>query len=107
MMKNEEPVLLVIVTNCVALVLTVWFPKFRDVGETMGAAPLPVKVVFAGALPLTARVPLRGPVAVGVNVTLIVQLEETASEAGQLLVWAKSPVAAMPEMETGRSPVFV
>jgi len=105
--KNEELVLLVMVTNWVALVLTVWSPKFRAVGETMGVAPAPLNVALAGALPLTEMVPVRGPVAVGVNVTFMAQLEETASEAGQLLVWAKSPVVEMPEMETGRSPVFV
>jgi hypothetical protein len=105
--KKEELVLFVIVTFWVVFVLIVWLPKSSAVGATIGVAPVPLKVAFAGALPLTEMVPPRGPVAVGVNVTLMVQLEETASEAGQLLVWAKSPAVEMPEMETGTSPVFV
>lgn len=107
LMKNEELVLLVTVTSWVAVVFIVWLPKSTAVGAMIGVAPVPFNVALAGALPLTEMVPLRGPVVVGVNVTLMVQLEETASEAGQLLVWEKSPVVEMPEIETGRSPVFV
>jgi hypothetical protein len=38
--------------------------------------------------------PVRGPVAVGVKVTVIVQVAFCASVARQLFVWLKSPVAA-------------
>ena len=44
------------------------------------------------ALSATVNVPLRVPVAVGVKVTLIVQFAPAATEAPQLLVWAKSPL---------------
>jgi hypothetical protein len=45
------------------------------------------------ALSVTVNVPVRVPEVVGVNVTLIVQLEFPASELPQLLVCAKSPEA--------------
>ena len=40
-------------------------------------------------------VPFRFPCSLGVKVTLIVQLAEASSESPQLLVCAKSPLAAM------------
>ena len=50
--------------------------------------------------------PVRVPVAVGVNVTLTVQLAPAVSELGQALVWAKSPVAAPMESVVVPVPVF-
>jgi len=44
------------------------------------------------ALSFTVRVALLGPLAAGVNVTLMVQLAPWGSELPQLLVWAKSPL---------------
>jgi hypothetical protein len=44
------------------------------------------------------KVPDRVPVVVGVNVTLIVQLLPAGNEAPQLLLSAKSPLAAIPEI---------
>jgi hypothetical protein len=49
------------------------------------------------ALELTLRTPVREPVAVGLNVTVTVQ-DEFAASVVQLLVCAKSPDAAMPEI---------
>jgi hypothetical protein len=53
-------------------------------------------------LSVTVNVAVREPVAVGVNVTLMVQLELAASDVPQLFDWAKSPllvpVMAMLEM---------
>ena len=72
--------------------------KVRLSGErlTAGAvlAPVPVKPTVCGlptALSEMLIVPLRVPVAVGVKVTLIVQLAPAASELPQLSVCAKSP----------------
>ena len=56
---------------------------------------------------LTVRVPFRVPVTVGVKVTLIVQLELAANVAGQLLIWAKSPVAWMLVMFNAALPLLV
>ena len=41
---------------------------------------------------VTVTLPFLGPVAVGVNVTLIVQLPPAATEVPQVLVCAKSPL---------------
>ena len=56
---------------------------------------------------LTLRVPLRGPVVVGVEVTLIVQVELAASELPQVFVCEKSPVIVMLLMESEPVPLFV
>ena len=82
------------------MVETCWFPNETDVGErlTPGAVPAPLKLAVCGlpaALSATLRVPLRAPVAVGLNVTLMAQLALAARVEGlkgQLLVWAKSPL---------------
>ena len=86
------------VTVCAALVVfTSWFPKASAVGVTpaTGTAPVPLSatftVGFTGSLLLTVRFAARAPVAVGLNVTLMVQFAAPASVAGHALVWAKSP----------------
>ena len=47
------------------------------------------------ALSLIVTVPVRVPVAVGLKVTLMVQLPPAATELPQLLVSVKSPLIAM------------
>jgi len=83
------------VTVCAELVVPISrVLKVRDVGDklTAEAVPVPVKLTVCGlprALSLTVRAAVRAPVAVGVNVTLIVQLPAGASVeglSGQLLV---------------------
>jgi hypothetical protein len=62
------------------------------------SCPVPLSVAVWGlspALSITVSVPVRLPVAVGVKVTLIVQLDPAATEPAQVLVWAKSPEALM------------
>lgn len=62
------------------------------------AAPLPDRLTVCeppAALSVTVKVPLRVPARVGVKVTLASQLASGARLAPQLLVWAKSPVAAI------------
>ena len=102
--------LLVTVMACeVLVVFLVWLPKLSEVGErlTEGAAatPVPLSEIDRGLpLPLsvTVTVAVRDPDAGGVNVTLIVQLDDPASVdglSGQFVVCAKSeafvPVTAM------------
>ena len=53
------------------------------------------------------KVPGRVPVVVGVNVTLIVQLLPAVTEPPQLLLSAKSPLVAIPEITRLAVPVFV
>jgi hypothetical protein len=93
-------------------------PKGTDEGVrvTAGAVPVPDRLAVCGlplALSLTVRLALRLPRAVGVNVTLIVQLVLAASVdglMGQLFVWPKSPgfvpPMARPLMVKGALPVF-
>jgi len=73
-------------------------------------APVPVKVTDCGvfgALSVIVIAPLRVPVAVGVNVTLIVQLVFAARLAGQLFVSPKSPLGAIAEIARVAFPVLV
>src|ERR1700761_7982101 len=79
------------------------------VSVPVSATPVPVR--FTGlrpfALLVTVSVPVRAPVAVGVKTTLIWQLPLSATEEPQLLVCAKSPVAAMLVIAIGEVPVLV
>ena len=100
--KVAEPVL-VSVTVCAALVVpTVWLVKVSDVTERLavvvGAVPVPVRLTVCGlpeALSVMLKVPVRVPDAVGVNVTLIVQLAPAATEPPHVSVSAKSALAAI------------
>ena len=75
-------------------------PKLKLVELNVLLTPVPLRVaVWAAAL----RLPLRTREAVGVNVTEIVQFAPAPRLAGQLLVWAKSPVTEIP-VSTARLP---
>jgi hypothetical protein len=94
----EVPVLVSVTVLVVLVVFTTWFPNETEVGDrkTAGAVPVPVRVTVCGlppALSMTERVPPRLPIALGVNVMLIVQAllaANVAGEIGQLFVCAKS-----------------
>src|SRR5437016_14500472 len=63
-----------------------------------GAAPVPVMLMVCGLpamLSVIVTAPVRMPVAVGVNVTLMVQLAPAATDVPQVLVCMKSPLATM------------
>src|SRR5579864_199650 len=107
---------LVSVTVCAALgVLTVWLPNARLVGDKLAAGPdaavpVPVRLTVCGlfaALSVKVIVPVRVPVAVGVNVTLIVQLPPMATRLPQVFVCPKSPLGTILEMLSAAVPVFV
>jgi len=82
------------VTLCAALVVpTFWLLNVRLVGETLvvDAAPVPVRLTVCGlpgALSKMLIDAVRAPAAVGVNVTLIVQLLFAATELPQVFVSA-------------------
>lgn len=87
--------------------------KFSTVGDRNTVVPVPVKGTVCGLPPpvsLMETVALRVPLAVGVKVTLIVQLAPAPSEEPQVLVWAKSPglvpVMVMPVMLMEVVPTF-
>ena len=93
MFNAAVPVLLSVTAFAPLVLPTCWLPKSRLVGErlTTGAPPLPVRFTvwgLLGALSVMVMAPVRVPVTVGVNVTLIVQLVPAASAVPQLLVWA-------------------
>ena len=55
--------------------------------------PVPLRVILCGlpgSLSLIDNEAVRVPAAVGLNVTLMVQLPPPASEAPQVLIWLKS-----------------
>src|ERR1035441_9658931 len=81
-----------------------WGPKVRvgGVKVTAGTVPAPLKLmVGAGSmvLLLTTMPAARFPCALGVNVTLIVQLADAAKTLPQAFVTEKSP-ALVPPRET-------
>ncbi len=93
-------------------VASVWHPhpspiiflqaKIRLVGDRVAfgpeTTPVPLKATdggLPGALSAIDNVPVRVPICVGLNVTLIVQLARGATLEPQLCVWLKSPLAVM------------
>src|ERR1700683_356416 len=85
-------------------------PVRNGTGLAGGATPVPLSATVCGlegSLSLMVSVPVRVPPVVGVNVTWIVQLEETATLAPQLFVSPKSPDAEMLEIVSGAEPLFV
>jgi hypothetical protein len=103
------------VTGCDPLVVPkFWLPNVRLPGETPAteavATPVPVKLTVCElplALSVIVKVPVRVPAAVGVKVTLIVQLAPALTLLPQVLVWEKSPLAVMLEMVSVALPVLV
>ena len=80
---------------------TLILPNDSDVGDTLivgsvDAAPVPVRGRMCGlpvALSVMVTEPVRVPVAVGAQVTPMVQLPPAATELPQLLLSPKSPLA--------------
>ena len=107
LMVNATPLLFASVTPCAVLVvLTLWSPNVSEVGARLGGAvPVAEMLAVCGLLlasSVTVRVALRAPVAVGVKVTLMVQVAPAATLVPQLLLCPKSPllvpVKVMPVM---------
>ena len=88
-------------------------PKLRLVGAkvTAGAVvPVPDSPTVCGlplALSVTVIEPVREPAAVGVKVTEIVQLAPATTELPQVLVWLKSPLAAIVVIVRVADPLLV
>jgi hypothetical protein len=84
--------------------------------ETVGPPPVPVPLrpIICGLFPALSEIAiaaLREPTTVGVKFTRMVQLPPTAMDAGQLLLWKKSPVFApvipMPKIPRAAEPVLL
>src|SRR5438093_2063697 len=72
--------------------------------------PVPERVTTCGvpgALSTSVRAPTLWPTALGVNVTLTVQLEPTATGPLHVLVWAKSPLVEILMNTKGKSPILL
>jgi len=111
-LSGAVPVLVRVTVWGALLLPTRWLPKFKLGGArlTAGSIPVPESVTVCGlpgASSVIVRTPLRAPVAVAVKVTLIVQLPPTVTLSPQLLVSAKSPLAAMLERVSGALPVLL
>ena len=86
-----------------------------EVDEPGGAvkvksSPVPVSATVCGlptALSVMVTTPVLVPVAVGLKVTLRVQLAPAATFEPQVLVWEKSPLAVMPVMLRAAFPVLL
>lgn len=114
-MVSEVVPTLVSVTVFAALVTpTACVPKLKLLVESFAAVPVPLSTTccgLPGALSVMLRAALRAPLAVGLNVMLMVQLALTASELPQLLVCAKSavfvPVIVIALIVSRAEPVFL
>ena len=97
--KTPAPGLVTVTVWAALATPTAWLPKDRLPGAALnaGSAPIPLKVITRGlplALSVMVTVPERPPVAAGVKVMKIAQLVPPIEKLAQLLVWAKSPLAA-------------
>jgi hypothetical protein len=75
-------------------------PKVKLAGESVsgGVIPVPLKLTVCGllvALSITLIEPVAAPAVVGLKETMIVQNAFALSEAEQLFVWEKGPLAEM------------
>ena len=91
-MGSATVAVFVTVTDCAVLdVPCGWLPNAKDVGDTVkvGTTPVPVSAtvcVPAPMPPMTSSVAVIEPAAVGLNTTLIVQLDPTGIDVPQVLV---------------------
>jgi hypothetical protein len=105
----------VITMDCVLLVPATMLPNKSDDALAFSVADgtavaVPLNETSCGldaALSVNVTAPVRVPVAVGENVTEIVQLPPAARLVAQLLVWAKSPDAPMLLIERTAEPLLV
>jgi hypothetical protein len=110
MSSGANPVFLSVALAGAGLPMSDAMLMLAGVRLTTGTVPVPLSATLCGlpvALSVTLTVPVRVPEAVGLKATLIVQLAWSPSEAGQLLVWAKSPMVEMPVINNGAVPVLV
>jgi hypothetical protein len=107
------PVLVSVTVFALLTVPTNWLENVRLVAAklTAGAAtPVPLRLMLCGlpdALSVIVIVPVRVPLAVGVNVMLMLQLPPAGSELPHVFASAKSPVAAMLVIFSVAEPVLV
>ena len=117
MLKAAFPVLLSIALEAALVLPTFWLPNVRLVTERLAIAvtvPVPARLTVCGLLGALSKMlidAVRVPAAVGVNVTLIVQLAPAPTELPQVVVSGKSlglaPVTTKLVMPKSVLPLFV
>ena len=88
-LKALVPTLLKVTSRGGLVLPTITLPKLRPVGSSFAIAvvPSPRKITFCGlpaALSVTLNAAVRVPLAVGLNVTLMLQLAPAANELPQV-----------------------
>jgi hypothetical protein len=89
MVKLVVPTLVKVTIFAELVVPVATVPKFKLVGDSFAVVPIPLSGTCCGlplALSVRLSAALRVPVAVGLNVTLIVQVAAAASELPQVWV---------------------
>src|SRR5437763_3301492 len=109
--SDAVPVLDSVNVNGALVVRRACVPKFWDVGESVTAActPVPVSVTICGLVTsesVIVSVPVRTPVVVGGNLTLMRQLRPGASLPPQVLPAEKFALQARFEMVKVGLPTF-
>jgi hypothetical protein len=115
MVKGPLPLLVSVTLLKLLVVPMSRVVKVSEVGDTVTAEmPVPLRLTVCGlpaALSVIVTSPVLGPSAVGVNRTLMVQLEPAARVAPQVVVREKSlalaPVITMLEMVKTALPMFL
>jgi hypothetical protein len=95
--------------GCPPVVLTEFVDVVIEKFPALAAEAVPVRLTICGlpeALSVMLTVPVRVPVAVGLNVTLITQFPAAAKELPHVLVWANSPLAEMPAIDKTPLPLL-
>jgi hypothetical protein len=98
MLRAVLPLLVKVTTLAGLVVPMTRVGKLRLLADKETAVPVPLKLTLCGllvALSVRVREPVRVPAAVGLKVTVMLQLAPPARLVPQLLVWAKSPLAVI------------
>jgi hypothetical protein len=114
MLKAVVPTLVRVTFLALLVVPMAWVENVKLTGESFAVVPIPLSITFCGlpaALSLMLTAAVRVPLAVGLNVTLTLQLAPAANELPQVWVCAKFPalvpVIAMLLMVKLVVPVFL
>src|SRR5579859_603831 len=108
--KGVVPVFFAVSVWARLTVFTTWAPKSANEGAIAAPEVIPWPCRFTTGEPAESAmvtVPLKAPVFVGVNVTLILQLEPAATCPLQFVVSLKFAVAATECTFNGAAPLFV
>lgn len=114
MLRLVLPLLVIVTGSGPSVVPTFWLPKFRVVLERLTTVPVPVSETVCGlpaALSVIETEAVRMPFAVGLKVTLMLQLAPAATLVPQVFVCEKSvelvPVTPMLVIVRVALPVLV